>query len=108
MGQAHPRVIIHINFADLKFPMLHAKFQDHWTSGLGQEYFLRFHHIWAWLPSFSCDLDYLIKLTFPPFKEALHVFRFLLAKHFLRCFDIVDDDNDDDDAGAWVYYKITL
>ena len=32
-GQGQPRVIIYINFVDLETPMLHAKFQDHPTSG---------------------------------------------------------------------------
>ena len=36
-----PRVIIYINFVELESPMLHAKFQDHRTSGSGEEDFLR-------------------------------------------------------------------
>ena len=35
--QAHPRVIIYLNFVELESPMLHAKFQDHWASGSGEE-----------------------------------------------------------------------
>ena len=31
IGQSQPRVIIYINFVELESPMLHAKFQDHWT-----------------------------------------------------------------------------
>ena len=47
--------------------MLHAKFQDHRTSGSGAEdfYFKGFVHIWAWRPSRSCDLDHKYKLSFP-------------------------------------------
>ena len=42
-------VIIYINFVELESQMLHAKFQDHRTSGFGGEYFLTgFDHIWAW------------------------------------------------------------
>ena len=53
--------------------MLHAKFQDHETSGTGEEDFLRFlPYIWAWRPSWSCDLDHLYKLSFPLPKEAPH------------------------------------
>ena len=53
--------------------MLHAKFQDHRTSGSGEEDFLKvFYHIWAWWPSWSCDLDLLYKLSFPLPKEAPH------------------------------------
>ena len=35
IGQGQPRVIIYINFVDIESPMLHAKFQDHRTSGSG-------------------------------------------------------------------------
>ena len=51
--------------------MLHAKFQDHRTSGSGED-FKGFHHIyiWAWRPSWSCDLDHLYKLWFPLPKKA--------------------------------------
>ena len=31
-----------MNFVELESPMLHAKFQDHRTSGSGEEDFLRF------------------------------------------------------------------
>ena len=31
--------------------MLHAKFQDHMTSGSGEEDFKGFYHILAWWPS---------------------------------------------------------
>ena len=31
-----------------------------------------FYHIWAWRPSWSCDLDHLYKLSFPLPKEAPH------------------------------------
>ena len=39
--------------------MLHAKIQDHRPLGSGEEDFKGFYHIWAWQPSWSCDLDYL-------------------------------------------------
>ena len=42
IGQGQPRVIIYIKFVELESPMLHAKFQDHRTSGSGEEDFLRF------------------------------------------------------------------
>ena len=44
--------------------MLHAKFQDHRTSGSGED-FLRW-------PSGTCDLDHLYKLSFLLPKEARH------------------------------------
>ena len=39
IGQGQPRVIIYINFVELESPMLHARFQDHRTSGSGEEDF---------------------------------------------------------------------
>ena len=39
IGKGQPRVIIYINFVELESPMLHAKFQDHRTSGSGGEDF---------------------------------------------------------------------
>ena len=39
IGQGQPRVIIYINFVELESPVLHAKFQDHKTSGSGEEDF---------------------------------------------------------------------
>ena len=52
--------------------MLHAKFQDHRFSGSGEENFKGFYHIWAWWPSWSCDLNHLYKLWFTLPKEAPH------------------------------------
>ena len=52
--------------------MLHANFQDHRTSGSGDEDFLSVYHILAWRPSWSCDLDHLYKLSFTLPKEAPH------------------------------------
>ena len=39
VAQGQPRVIIYIDFVELESPMLHAKFQDHRTSGSGEEDF---------------------------------------------------------------------
>ena len=52
--------------------MLHAKFQDHRTSGSGDGDFNVFYHIWAWPPFWSCDLDHLYKLWSPILKYAPH------------------------------------
>ena len=54
--------------------MLHAKFQDHRTSGSGEEVFFKvFYHIRAWRRCWLCDLDHLYKLSFPLPKEAAHI-----------------------------------
>ena len=39
IGQGQPRVIIYINFVEIESTMIHAKFQDHRTSGSGEEDF---------------------------------------------------------------------
>ena len=54
--------------------MLHAKGQDHRISGSGEEkkIFKGLYHIWAWRPSWSCDLYNLHKLSFPLPKEDSH------------------------------------
>ena len=39
IGQGQPRVIIYINFVELESSILRAKFQDHRTSGSGEEDF---------------------------------------------------------------------
>ena len=44
--------------------MPHAKSHDHRTiSSVGKD-FESFYHIWAWRPSWSCELDHLYILTF--------------------------------------------
>ena len=52
--------------------MLHAKFQDHRTSGSGEEDFKGSYNIWAWRLSCSCDLNHLYKIWFPLPKDAPH------------------------------------
>ena len=45
--------------------MLHIKFRGNQSTGSGGEFFKGFYHIWAWRPSWSCDMDHLYKLLFP-------------------------------------------
>ena len=42
MGQGQPRVIIWISLVVLSYTMLHTKFKGHWSTGSGEEDFLRF------------------------------------------------------------------
>ena len=57
--------------------MLHIKFHENRSAGSGEEDFLSgFYHIWAWRPTWSCDLDFPIKLLSPlpmdaPYKISL-------------------------------------
>ena len=43
-----------------------------------------FYHIWASQPSWSYDLDHLLKLSFPLPKEAPHEIWICLVKRFQR------------------------
>ena len=53
--------------------MLHTKFHEDRPAGSGEEDFLGFfYHIWAWQPSWSCDLNFVIKLSFPLPMDAPH------------------------------------
>ena len=53
--------------------MLHTKFRGNRPTGSGEEDFLSgFYHIWAWQPSWSCDLDFAIKLSSPLSMNAPH------------------------------------
>ena len=58
-------VIFYTNFVELDLFMLLAKFQDHRDSDYDKEVFKAFYHIWAWCPSWQCDLWHLYKLTSP-------------------------------------------
>ena len=47
MGQSQPRVIIWTTLVVLPYTMLHTKFQGHWSTGSGEEDFLRFFTIYG-------------------------------------------------------------
>ena len=71
--QVQPRVIIYINFEELESLMLHAKFQDIGLLVVEKEIFEGFYHIiWAWQPSWPCNLDHLYNFSFPLLMKAPH------------------------------------
>ena len=47
--------------------MLHTKFQkkNRPAGSREEDFWVVFYHIWAWRPSWSCDLDFAIKLSSP-------------------------------------------
>ena len=70
IGQGQTRVIIYINFVELvESPMLHVKFQDHRTSGSGEEYFFKVFTIYG----HDCHLGHVTCI----------IYRIYLS-HFLR------------------------
>ena len=73
--------------------MLHTKFEGHQPIGFREEDFLRFYHIWAWRPSWSCDQVHFNILSFPHPTEAPYEIWLWLAEWFLRrwCLKSVDD-----------------
>ena len=52
--------------------MLLTKFRENQPAGSGEENFEWFYHIWARRPSWSCDLDFGIKLSLPLPRDAPH------------------------------------
>ena len=80
-GQGHRGVIIYGSFVDLESPIVHAKLQDHRTSGSEEEDFFKgFGHIWVWQPSWSCDQDHLCH----PFQRRHHIQFALIGQEFQR------------------------
>ena len=65
-------VIIYLNYDKLESPMLHTKLLEIGPPVPEKKIFKGFYHIWAWRPSWSCDLDHLYKLSFPLPNEAPH------------------------------------
>ena len=64
--------------------MLHTKFQGHRPFGSGEEDFEGFYYIWAWRPSWPCDQDRLIKLSFPHPMETSEDILLQSAQWFLK------------------------
>ena len=63
---------MYLNSVELEYTMPQAKFQDHRSSGSGEDNFKGFYHIWEWRPSWSCNLEHLYKLCSLLSKEASH------------------------------------
>ena len=82
IGYGQPRVIIYINFVELESPM--PSFKIIGLLVLEKKIFKGFYHIWAWRPSWSCDLYHLYKLSFPLLKEDSHEIWAGLAIWFQR------------------------
>ena len=52
--------------------MLHTKFHENQPAG-SEDFLVVFTiYVWAWLPSWSSDLDFAIKLSFPLPMAAAH------------------------------------
>ena len=64
--------------------MLHTKFRENRPASSREEDFSGFYHIWAWWPSWSCDLDFAIKLSLPLPMDTPHKISVCLAKWFQR------------------------
>ena len=65
--------------------MLHAQFQDHRSSGSGEEDFKGFNHIWTWLPSWLCDLDHSYELSSGSFCQIYRVTDEALIAETMLC-----------------------
>ena len=60
--------------------MLHTKFRENRPAGSLSV----FYHIWAWRPSWPCDPDFAIKLSFLLPMDAPHKISLRFAKRFER------------------------
>ena len=61
----------HLNFVELEFRMLHAKFQDHTISRSGEEDFLRLLPYMGMAATY--DLDHLYIIFVLPSQRRLHI-----------------------------------
>ena len=52
--------------------MLHTKFRENRSASSGEGFLSGFYHIWTRWPSWSCDLDFGIKLSLPLLRDAPH------------------------------------
>ena len=66
IGQGQPIVTDWINLVEPEFPMPHTKFQGLRPFKSWEESLKGFYHIWARRISWSCDPNYMNKLSFPP------------------------------------------
>ena len=81
---------------------------------LEKKIFEGFYHIWAWRPSWSCDLDHLYKLSFPLPKETPHKTLALIGQAVSeeKMFENVNGRTDGRRTDGrtpdpWVSYKLT-
>ena len=81
MNFCHVLMEIYLNIGHIVFFLANVrmlKFESELRNGIRSPYVRTpvdipsFYHIWAWRPSWSCDLDHLYKLSFPLPKDAPH------------------------------------
>ena len=71
---------------------------------LEKKIFEDFYHIWAWGPSWSCDLDHLYKLSLPLPKEASNVFGFHWPSDFKGDGYTISSPCEHDGPGELIMY----
>ena len=80
-----PKVIKCTTLVELEYLMLHTVFQGHESiSSREENLFLKFFHIWAWQPSWSCDPFHLYKFSFPFSHKLSYELWFQTTQLFLR------------------------
>ena len=84
LGLGHPRVIIWTNQVVLEYQCCIQTFKLIDLLVPEKMIFWGFYHIWAWRPSWSCDLHRLIKLSFPYPIKAPHTIWLQSDKQFQR------------------------
>ena len=67
LGQGQPKVVIILTMMGQRPQCYTPSFVEISPPVPEKNICLRFFkHIWAWRPSWSCDLDHLYKVSFPP------------------------------------------
>ena len=104
-------IYMYIHIVVFESSMLQPSFVEIGSPVLEKKIFKGFYHIWAWRPSWSCDLDYLYIHWFPLPIDFFHI-EFLIGQAVLeeKIIEIVDGRTDGrrTDAGSWPSYKLTL
>ena len=59
IGHGQPRGIISTDVLVLEYSLLQSKFHDYWPFCSREDFFKGFYYIWAWRPSWSCDVKQL-------------------------------------------------
>ena len=102
VGQGRPRVIIYINFYKESPRCYIPSFKAIRQVALEKNFFFCFYHIhvWAWPPSWSCDLGQKYKLPFPLCLEA--------ACEIQNGQGVTEKSSENVDDGQWMDWRQIL
>ena len=97
--------MIYINFVVLESSKLQVSLKS--VHRFRRTFFKGFYHIWAWRPSWSCDLDFLYTHWFPLPIDASLGGQAVSEKKIFENGGRRTDDEDGRMLGACLSYKLT-